>query len=111
MVSEPQGNCSRALPGSTASAGCSILVKDHVRCLDCETAPRGHGIASIHHQVHQDLLDLPWVGLHRCQTGAENRQEINILTDHSLQHRVNVCNHGIEVQNFGLKDLLAAEGQ
>ena len=64
------------------------LIQHHVVGLDDDLAARRHGIARVHHQIHDDLFDLAWIGLHLTQAGSLNRQDINVLADQSSQHLV-----------------------
>ena len=70
-----------------------------------------HRVAGVHDQVHQHLLELPRVGLDRRARGAGLGQQIDVLADQPPQHGADAANHGVEVEDLRLEDLLAPEGE
>ena len=76
-----------------------------------ELAALGHGIAGIHGQVDNDLLDLPPVGLHPPQIMLRNRDQLDVLADEASEHFLQVRDHRIQVQDLRSHDLASAEGQ
>ena len=94
----------RTLPGV-------VRVVRHVGGLDRKLAPRGHGVARVHRQVHEHLLELPDVGPHRAHAGVEHRDQVHILPDDAPQHLLDARDHGAQVHDPGRDHLLPAEGE
>ncbi len=88
-----------------------FLIKLDVCRLDDQLAALGHGIPGVNRQVHDDLLDLAGIGLHPSQVFCEPAYQGNVLTDKPPQHRLQVPDQNVKVQNLRLQRLLAAEGQ
>jgi hypothetical protein len=61
-------------------------VELHVRRLDRELSPLRHGVARVHREVHDDLLDLPWVRQNAPQIRPARERELDVLTEESAQH-------------------------
>src|SRR5208282_2952926 len=70
-----------------------------------------HGVARVHGQVHDDLVDLTWIGTDGSEDGAGNHDQIDVLPDHAGEHLQVLGNHFIQVEHLGSQHLLAAEGQ
>jgi hypothetical protein len=77
---------------------------------DDEASARRHGIASVHGQVDDHLLELAGVGL---DAGAGRRldHELDILAEQPLQHGAQALNDRVGIDHARLQELLATEGQ
>jgi hypothetical protein len=79
--------------------------------LDADLAAVGHGVAGVHHEVHDDLVELPPVGPDRQQAGIMAEGEGDFLADQPVE-QVHELAHGVaQIQRLGLQRLLAREGQ
>src|SRR3989442_1185457 len=56
-----------------------------VRGLDRELAALRHGVARVHGQVHDHLLELTGIRLHRAHVGCERRAQLDVLADETAQ--------------------------
>ena len=92
-------------------AGRMLFVEIHVGCLDGELASVGHGIAGVHHQIHEDLLDLAWVGPHHAEVRRQHLNIVDVFAENPPQHLFDPSGDLIQVQHHRLQHLLAAEGQ
>src|SRR6185369_53297 len=88
---------------------CIRSVQLHVGGLDRQPATVWHGIAGVHDQVHQDLLQLICVCVNRPEIAFTQHAHLDILTDQSCEHALHVRDHFIEIQDGELQDLLATE--
>src|SRR5450759_2627326 len=88
-----------------------FLIQLHVGRFNHYLAALRHGIASVHHQVDEDLLDLCRVHFDRLQVRFQHRNQVDVLGDDAAQELVCLPHHGIDVQNFWLEHLPPAEGQ
>jgi len=79
--------------------------------LDGELAPVRHGVAGIHDQVHDDLLELARIGFDPPQRGRKDGPQRDVLADQAAKHGFHVLHDGVEVEDLGLEHLLAAEGE
>ena len=73
--------------------------------------PLRHGVARVHGQVHQDLLELARVGVDVPGVRPQGEEQLHVLADEPPQHRADLLDHRVEVQVLPLQHLLAAEGQ
>ncbi len=78
-------------------------VDPHRRGLDDERASGGHRVARVHHQVHQHLLELPAIGAHPGQAGAEPGLEGDVLANHPPEHPLGVADQPVEVEHLELR--------
>src|SRR3990172_1892047 len=81
-----------------------------IRGFDGDPPPLRHGIPCIQHQVDDDLLDLPRIRLHSSQPIPRDRHELDVIPDQTAEHLVHVGYDAVQIQDLGLEDLLAAEG-
>ena len=81
----------RARLTSGLSRSKSLIQRDVGR-LDRELAPVGHGVAGVHRQVHDDLLDLGRIGFHPSERRIEGRVELDVFADQPPQHLVHLGN-------------------
>jgi hypothetical protein len=91
-------------------AGVFLSQRD-VRGFDGELAAGGHGVARIHGQIHDDLLDLPGIGAHRAQGRRGDHYKIDIFADDARKHLEVLRDHRIQIENFRRQHLLAAESE
>src|SRR5438132_3326846 len=85
------------------------LVELDVRGRDRDTPTVRHGVARVHYQIQEHLLDLGTVGHHAPRPGAGLGGELHVLADEAPQHRRHVAEYGIEVEPARLQHLLATE--
>lgn len=79
--------------------------------MDREAAPRGHGIARVHREIQEDLLDLAFIGLHVGWLRRERDGELDILAQDAPEHLLDLSDLLLEIENLRLKDLAAAHGE
>src|ERR1039458_6462200 len=70
-----------------------------------------HGIPCVHGQVEDDLLDLSRIGFDPGQGRVQFGFQFDVLANKPPQHLLHVLDYCVEVQNLGVKHLLAAEGE
>ena len=70
-----------------------------------------HGLAGVHRQVHQDLLDMRRIGGNHPQIVLKPGFQAHIFTDQTLQHLLDMDNHLIQQDWLLPRNLLAAESQ
>ena len=80
-----------------------------VGCLHNQAATIGHGVAGVHHQIHDDLLDLCGVSLHLADVFRDLRDHLDVVVHEAAQEFIQIENDGIEVDGFWLHHLAAAE--
>ena len=79
--------------------------------LNAEFATLGHGIHSIDHQIHKDLLHMIGIGFDGSQLRFQAHGYLDIYIHQAGEHLNQVSNQAIEVENLRLQYLLAAKGQ
>ena len=79
--------------------------------LDTQGAAARHGVARVHRQVHQDLLELARVGVDVPGPRSQSEEQLDVLADEPPQHPADLVDHRVEVEVLALQHLLAAEGQ
>ena len=87
------------------------LVQLYVGRFNGQRAALRHGVARIHHQVHQHLFDLSRIRAHHSQVRPQRQLQIDILADQPPQHRGQARHQLIQVQHPGLQDLRPAVSQ
>jgi hypothetical protein len=88
-----------------------VFVEEHVLRAHGEFAASGHGVARVHHQVHDHLLDLAWIGGHLAQIRSGLEDQLDVFANQALQHFGQIADQVVQSQWFGLQDLFAAEDQ
>ena len=88
-----------------------VRVQLHIPGRNSELASVRHRIAGVDEQVHQDLLDLPWVRLDGPEPLGELIGQNNILADQPPHQRAHLIDQLIQVQDLGSDRLPAGEGQ
>src|SRR5579863_2151998 len=87
------------------------LVQVDVASFDHQPSAARHGVARVHHQVHQHLFDLRWVGL----DGADIRRKFAVNPDvfahQPAQQLLQAVHNAVEINILWLQNLLAAERQ
>ena len=99
-------------PGRQLGADPGIVFADElVGRLDGEPAAVGHRVPRVDHQVHDHLLELARVGVHRAELRLQRRHQRDVLADEPRQHPLEVGDTVVEVDRLGLADLPPAEGE
>ena len=88
-----------------------VFVERDVGGLDREFATFGHRIAGVDGQVHDDLIDLSWIGAHGADGGTGHHHKVDVLADHAGQHFKVFGDDFVQIENFRSEHLLAAEGE
>ena len=88
-----------------------LFVERDVGGLNGELAAGGHGIARVHREIHDDLINLSRVGADRAQHGGGHHDQIDILADHAREHLQVFSDHLIQIEDLRGQHLLAAEGE
>src|SRR5262249_20455820 len=78
---------------------------------DQEPTTVRHSIARVDHQVQDNLFDLAGVGLYRANVSSDDCLHLHSLGQKPAQELVEIQYDAVEVNDFRLQDLLAAEGQ
>ena len=77
---------------------------------DREASARGHGVAGVDDQVHDDLLDLAGIDFHDVPgTGSRTVSQLDVRADQPPEHLFDLDHVSIEVEHDRGQDLLAAE--
>src|SRR6266568_203830 len=79
--------------------------------LKSEQASIRHGITGIGRQVHQDLFDLPAVGIDGQFFQAYQYPEIDIRSDDVLQEFFDLFDDQVQIDRLRIDDLFSAEGE
>ena len=69
--------------------------------LDGQLAALRHGVAGVHGEVHDDLVDLAGIGTNGADRGAWNHDKIDILADHAGEHFQVLGHHLVQVEHLG----------
>ena len=85
------------------------FVEHGVARFNREAAPLGHGVARVHHQVRHHLLDLARVNANPGRDGLAGDGHHDVFADHPAQHRLDLAERGVEVDDLRLQHLAAAE--
>src|SRR5579864_8274570 len=88
-----------------------VLVEGHVLGPKRESAPRGHSILGIDHEIHDHLLELAGVGTGMSSLRSEDGHQVDVLADQRTQQALHVLHDRVYVYHFQLEQLLSAEGQ
>lgn len=80
-------------------------------CTECNRTSIGHRIASVDTEVHQCLLNPPWIDHHRRDIGLNRNLEVD-LTPTSMTDQVDcVIDEHLEVHPFRSEGMASTEGQ
>ena len=91
----------RTSPGDALGEAPGLGLASPRRCAVSMREPpaRGHGVAGVHRQVHEHLLDLAGVGADAPQRrAARSACELDVLADEPPQHLLDARDHGVEVE-------------
>ena len=88
-----------------------VCVELRVGSFERELPAVRHGVAGIEGQVHDDLLDLPGIGLHRAEIACRYGQDFNVLSNQPAQQGIQIHHDVIQIDDARRKHLLAAEGE
>ncbi len=88
-----------------------MFIERDVGGLDGELAAVRHGVARIHGQVHDDLLDLSGIGLDGAEFGAGHHDQVDVLADQAREHLQVFGDDFVQVDDLRRQHLLAAEGE
>src|ERR1700761_1673435 len=91
-------------------SGISVIQVD-VTGFDNQLSTVGHRVPRVHGQIHDDLLDLPWVSFHGTQRGIQSRAELDIFADETFEHLLDLDEHAVQIQASRLEYLLTAKCQ
>ena len=87
------------------------IIQRYIRRLDREPAAERHRIARVDDEVHDDLFDLPGIGMHPMQTVGQRGGKFNVLADDAPKHLLETANDLLEVGHPRFDHLSVAEGQ
>ncbi len=87
------------------------LVEGHVVRLDRDLAALRHGVAGVHDEVHDHLLDVTTIDFDMAERRRCQGHELDVFPDDSLQHLVDIGEHVVQVEHVRLGHLLSAEHQ
>ena len=96
----PRACLRHGLASSTASAG-----------LDGQPATLRHGVARVDDEVHHDLFHLAGVDAHERMRGLAGHGHDDVFADDAPQHRLDLSERDVQVDDLGLQHLAAAERQ
>src|SRR5207247_4757768 len=68
-------------------------------------------VAGVDGQVHQHLLELGRVGLHRQGRGQNDGAQLDVVAEQAAEHLGIVHDEGVQVDDPGRVDLPVTEGQ
>jgi hypothetical protein len=88
-----------------------VFVEFDLSSLDRQCAPFRHRVPRVDREVHNDLLDLPAIRLDERRFVTEAQHDLHVFPDEASEHRPDVGDDGVQVEQSGLDDLLAAEGE
>jgi len=71
--------------------------------LESQRSSRGHGVACVDGQVHENLLELAGIGLDGFERGVEDADELDVLADQAPQQLLYLDDDGVEVEHCRLK--------
>jgi len=87
------------------------LVQLPQRGLNQESSSARHRVPRVHRQGEHDLLQLTGVGRDSREIGMQLGEEHDVLSHQSPDHHLHATDHPVEIQNLGLEQLPATEGQ
>src|SRR5579871_2922829 len=82
-----------------------------ITCFDRQFSALRHRIAGVYGKVHENLLNLPWIGLDRSQPPVERCDKLYVLANDAAENPGIALDDLIDVEYLGLHDLPAAERQ
>ena len=99
-----------------AGVGAHVLARPvffhvHVRGFKLEPAAVGHGVAGIHSQVHDHLLELAGVCLYVAQARLQIYLQMDVFAQQPHQQVLHVVHNRVQVQDARSEHLLPAKGE
>src|SRR6266852_1981429 len=88
-----------------------FLVDNRVLRLDGQRAPYRHGVAGVHGQVQQHLLELSGIRFYAPERVTQSKTKLNVFPNQPSQELAHLSDQLIHVQNFGLEHLHPAESK
>src|ERR1700676_833832 len=88
-----------------------LLIHVEVRSGERQLAPLRHGVPCIDREVEDNLFDLAFVRPDPCQPSIKISSEFDVFADQALQHLPHVLDHGIQIENLWIQNLLTAESK
>ncbi len=73
-------------------------------------APR-HGVTRIDRQIHDDLRHLSRVRVDPVDRWPQTGHQLDVVTNESLQQRLDASHHRVQIENLRLENLFPAEGE
>jgi len=70
-----------------------VFIEIDGRGFDGEFAPVRHRVAGIHGKIHDDLLDLPGIGLNQPQARLGSGNQVNVSADQPAEDLARLGNH------------------
>src|SRR5439155_15948334 len=98
----------RADLGAMAGIG---LVQLDVRRLDRQPSAARHRVASVDRQIEDDLLDLSGIRPDAPEALVAADRELDVLPEQPSQKWLDRADHRAQIDDLGLENLLAAEGE
>src|ERR1700680_2940965 len=68
-----------------------------------------HCVPCVHDQIHDDLLDLTWIGFYTTKSRFQIGLELDVFANKAFKHLHCLKHNCVEVQNFRFEHLLAAK--
>ena len=63
-----------------------VVVQIDVRGLDGQLAAVRHGVARVDREVHEDLLDLPGIGLDVPEAADQEKRQLDVGAEEPTEH-------------------------
>jgi len=88
-----------------------VVIDEEVLRFEGEPAAKGHGVAGVDGEVQENLFELAGVGFDAAERITEAQAEFDVFANETAEKLAHVGDEFVEVEDFGLKDLHAAEGE
>src|SRR5437899_5306690 len=88
-----------------------IVINDEVLSFDSELTAERHGVAGVDCEIEEDLLELARIGFDAAEGIAEAQAEFDVFPNQAAKKLAHVRDEFVEIEDFGLKDLHAAESE
>ena len=96
--------CARMSPGGVRADRLAVS-------LDEQAPAVGHGVAGVEGQIHEQLLDLTGVRLHRARPVVQRGLDLYVIAQEPLEHLERVGDLGIQIEAHRGNDLPAGKSQ
>jgi len=87
------------------------VVDEEVLGFDGEPAAQRHGVTGVDGEIEENLLKLARVGFDAAERIAETQAEFDVFANQAAKEFAHVGDEFVEVEDFGLENLHAAEGE